>query len=239
MTERRYHRERMPTDSTSDESRPATRLVLVRHALTGTTGSVLTGRAPGVHLSEEGWAQAKALAERLADLPVAAVYASPVERAQETAEAIAAPHDLPVGPLPAVTEVDYGEWTGKKLDELKDTGLWRIVQALPSSARFPGGEAIRDLQHRAVSALDGVVSDHAGELVVVVSHADVIKAAVAHYAGLHLDAFQRLVVGPASVSVVAFFGPFPALVRLNDTGTLDDLAGPGPSRGASDGAGGS
>jgi probable phosphomutase (TIGR03848 family) len=205
---------------------PTTKLVLVRHAVTEQTGPLLTGRAEGVDLSDEGRRQAKTLGERLADIPVAAVYASPIERTLQTAEAIAGHHGLPVEPLPGVLEADYGEWTGGALAELAKTDLWRTVQRAPSRARFPGGESLAGMQARMVAALETVVADHRGAVAVVVSHADPIKAAIAHYAGMHLDLFQRVVVSPASVTVLELGETGAALVKSNDTGALDELRPP-------------
>ena len=209
---------------------PVTRLVLARHAVTAQTGPLLSGRRPGIALSEEGRRQADALGDRLADLPVAAVYASPIERTTETAQAVAGRHHLPVLALSGVLEADYGEWTGQKLADLAKTELWKVVQRAPSRASFPGGESLAAMQARMVGALDAVVADHPGELVVVVSHADPIKAAIAHYTGVHLDLFQRIVVNPASVSAFAFSGAGVALVKCNDTGVLDDLRPPPPPK---------
>lgn len=207
-------------------SAPVTRLVLARHAVTAQTGPMLTGRAPGVDLSDEGRRQAEALADRLAGLAVAAVYASPIERTTQTAQAVAARHGLEVRALDGVLEADYGEWTGQKLAELARTDLWKVVQRSPSLARFPGGESLAAMQSRMVAALDAVVAAHRGELVVVVSHADPIKAAIAHYTGVHLDLFQRIVVSPASASAFVFSEHGVAMVKCNDTGTLDELAPP-------------
>jgi probable phosphoglycerate mutase len=202
---------------------PATKLVLVRHAVTEQTGPMLTGRAPGVDLSEDGRRQAKGLAERLSEIPIAAVYASPIERTAQTAAAIADEHQLDVRELPGVIEADYGEWTGGKLADLAKTDLWKTVQRAPSRARFPGGESLAEMQARMVTALEVLVADHAGEIVVVVSHADPIKAAIAHFTGLHLDLFQRLVVSPASVTVFELSPHGAAMVKCNDTGALDEL----------------
>jgi probable phosphomutase (TIGR03848 family) len=203
-----------------------TRLVLARHAVTAETGPKLTGRKPGVDLSEEGQRQATALGERLADLPVAAVYASPIERTTQTAAAVADRHALSVRALEGVLEADYGDWTGQQLAELAKTDLWKVVQRSPSRAAFPGGESLAAMQARIVAALDAVVVAHPGELVVVVSHADPIKAAIAHYTGVHLDLFQRIMVAPASVTAFAFSGSGVALLKCNDTGSLDDLKPP-------------
>jgi probable phosphomutase (TIGR03848 family) len=217
-------------EQSGDETKPPalTRLVLARHAVTAQTGPLLTGRAPGVDLSDDGRRQAEALAERLAGLPVAAVYASPIERTTQTADAVAARHGLAVKALPGVIEADYGEWTGGKIADLAKTDLWKTVQRAPSRARFPGGESLAEMQSRMVSAIEAVVADHAGDLVVIVSHADPIKAAIAHYTGVHLDLFQRIVVSPASVTAFAFSGHGVAMLKCNDTGTLDELAPPPP-----------
>jgi probable phosphomutase (TIGR03848 family) len=204
-------------------------LLLLRHAVTEHTGARLSGWAPGVHLSEAGRAQAKALAERLGPVPLDALYSSPLERCQETAAALAATRDLRVRTLPDVGEVRYGDWTGRTVKELSRLPLWKVVRARPSAARFPAGESLYEMQVRAVAALERLRADHQGQTVAVCSHADVIKALVAHYLGLHLDLFQRLAVEPASLTVLGF-GPAPYLLRLNDTGTTADLAPPRRSR---------
>lgn len=216
----------------TEECGPAapTRIVLVRHAVTHQTGPLLSGRRPGIDLSERGAEQADAVAKRLSVLPVAAVYASPIERTMQTAQAIASHHDLEVHPLDGLIEADYGDWTGGELAELAKTSEWQVVQRAPSRARFPGGETIRAMQSRIVTALDDVVAGHPTETVVAVSHADPIKAAVAHFAGMHLDLFQRVHVSPASVTVLDFDRFGATLVKCNDTGGLDDLV-PEPPRG--------
>ena len=202
---------------------PTTKLVLVRHAVTAHTGPLLSGRLPGIDLSDDGRRQAEALAQRLAPLPVRAVYASPIERTTQTASAVAAMHGLLVLPLPGVIEADYGEWTGGAIAELAKTDLWKTVQRAPSRARFPGGESLTEMQARMVSALEATIAAHQGELVVVVSHADPIKAAIAHYTGLHLDLFQRIVVSPASVTVFELGQHGAAMLKCNDTGSLEEL----------------
>lgn len=200
-----------------------TLLLLVRHGLTAATGRRLSGRTPGIHLSEDGRRQAARLAERLEGVPLAAIYASPLERCIETAEPTAAARSLPVQPLADVQEVAYGGWTGRPLAALARTTLWKQVQQAPSSIRFPGGEALTEVQRRSVDALDEVAARHPRRIVAVFSHADVIRLAVAHYAGVHIDLFQRLIVSPASISAVALGERIPRIVRLNDTGTAQDL----------------
>jgi probable phosphomutase (TIGR03848 family) len=199
-------------------------LLLIRHALTDSTGKRLLGTTPGVHLSAEGRDQARRLAERLAPLPIRHVYASPLDRCLETALAIAELRGLPVRPLPELQEVGYGSWTGRSIRQVMRTALWRRVQTLPSSVRFPGGESLAEAQRRAVGTLDALAARHPRSIVAVVTHADVIRLAVAHYAGVHLDLFQRIVVDPASVSAIALGDRVPRIVRLNDTGSMDDVA---------------
>ncbi len=220
------HLQNLGADSiaTMSETTAATRFILVRHAVTPETGPKLSGRTPGIDLSDEGRKQAAHTGQRLSPLPISAVYVSPIERTSQTAAAIAAHHRLTVRPLPGVLEADYGEWTGGTIAELAKTDLWKVVQRSPSRARFPGGESIGEMQARMVTALESVVSDHVGEVIVVVSHADPIKSAIAHYSGVHLDLFQRIVVAPASITVFEL-GPHGAsMVKCNDTGSLDDLA---------------
>lgn len=204
------------------------RLLLLRHATTDHTGKRLSGWTPGIHLGEKGLQEARALAERLAPVELHAIYSSPLERCQETAAAVAEPRGLKVSTIEDVGEVRYGDWTGKELSELAKTDLWRTVQFHPSGARFPEGESIHEMQTRAVLACERLRAAHPGETVAVCSHADVIKAVVAHYLGMHLDLFQRLVVGTASVTALGL-GPVPYLLRLSDSGTTRDL-NPPPER---------
>jgi probable phosphomutase (TIGR03848 family) len=204
-------------------------LLLLRHAVTEHTGARLSGWLPGLHLSEAGREQAGALAGRLAPVPLDALYASPLERCQETAAAVAEPRGLKIESLDDLGEVRYGDWTGRTLKELAKEPLWKVVQATPSAARFPEGESLYAMQARAVQAVERLREAHPKQTVAVCSHADVIKAVVCHYLGMHLDLFQRVVVSPASVTAIAF-GPAPYLVRLNDTGGNADLAPPKRAR---------
>ena len=204
-------------------------LLLLRHAVTEHTGARLSGWTAGLHLSEAGREQAVGLAERLEPVPVDAVYASPLERCQETAAVLAEAKGLKVTALEDVGEVRYGDWTGRTLKELARERLWKVVQATPSAARFPEGESLFEMQARAVLATERLREAHPKQTVAVCSHADVIKALVCHYLGMHLDLFQRVVVGPASVTAIGF-GPVPYLLRLNDTGGNGDLAPPKRAR---------
>lgn len=197
------------------------RLLLIRHGSNDFQGGgTLAGWTPGVHLNQEGRDQAEALARRLSAVEIAAIYASPLERTLETAEIISAPHGLPVMVREGLGEVHFGRWTGEPLERLRRRRLWRGVQFTPSMVRFPGGESPREMQVRVVAELEDMRARHRQQTVAVVSHGDVIKAAVAHYVGLHLDLFQRLVVAPASLTVLELGGPMPRLICLNDTGHL-------------------
>jgi probable phosphomutase (TIGR03848 family) len=209
-------------------------VLLVRHGLTAMTGPVLAGWTPGVHLDERGREQAAALGRRLAGVPVAAVVASPLERCQETAAVLAAGRDLAVETDDRLGECRYGDWTGQELKKLAKDPLWKVVQAHPSAATFPGGEALRDTQVRAVAA----VRDHNARLGddatwIAVSHGDVIKAILADALGLHLDQFQRIQADPCSLSVVRYTSLRPFVLRMNDTGgAVDDLTPPKRHRSA-------
>lgn len=194
-----------------------TLVLLIRHALNDWVGDRLAGWTPNVHLNDEGRQQALALAQRLATVELHAVYTSPLERAKETATMIAVPHGLEAQIREAIGEVRYGEWTGQELKKLVKDELWPAVQVYPSGTRFPGGETLREVQARAVTELDAICQAHPNSIVAVVSHADVIKVAVAHYAGLHLDLFQRLIISPASITALALGKMGPRIVRLNDT----------------------
>lgn len=200
-------------------------LLLVRHGNTPITGTILTGRMPGVHLSEEGLTQAKGAAERLACLPVKAVYASPLERCQETAGPIAERHRLSVGTLEDIAEVDYGQWAGKTFKQLTRLKAWDELHQRPADFRFPGGESIREAQARGMRAMEELLVRHRKQAVVVVSHADMIRLIVAGYLGMGLDLYQRVTIGVASVSAIALGDRVPRLLRTSDTGSLEGLAG--------------
>ncbi len=203
----------------------STLILLVRHGQTPTTGKVLPGRAAGLHLAEAGVSQAHRVAERIAELPkVDAIYASPLERARETAAPIGKALKQRVKIDKGLLECDFGDWTGAELGKLMKLPEWSTVQKAPSTFRFPNGESFTEMQTRMVSALDRIRAAHPGGTVVCVSHADPIKAAVAHAMGTHLDLFQRIVIGTCSVSAVAYSGHGPIVLTVNSTGgSLADL----------------
>ncbi len=215
----------------AQSSRKKPTLVLfVRHGRTPTTGQVLPGRAKGLHLGDEGIAQAERAAERIAALgkrKVKAVYASPMERTKETAAPIAAALGQRVKVERGLIEADFGKWTGKKLSDLYKRPEWEQVQKYPSGFRFPEGESFAEMQQRMVGAVQKLVTAHPGQTIVAVSHADPIKAAVAHAMGTHLDLFQRVVVGPCSISAIIYGFGGPTVLGVNSMG--DDLKALVPS----------
>jgi probable phosphomutase (TIGR03848 family) len=201
-----------------------TTLLLIRHGANDWVHGRLAGRIPGIHLNEEGRQQAQAVAQRLADIPLTAVYASPLDRTMETAQAIVAGRDLTITQVPDVREVDYGEWQGAELKELNKHDLWPVVQYYPSGMRFPGGESLGEAQMRMVRALDALCMQHGEhDVIAVVSHADLIKLACAYYMGMHMDLFQRLEIGTCSVTAFRFTKMGPRLVAYNDLGSLGHL----------------
>jgi probable phosphoglycerate mutase len=202
-----------------------TLILMVRHGRTPTTGKVLPGRAPGLHLADSGKAEAEAVAKRIGEIKgVSAVYASPLERARETAAPIGKILGQKVNIHKGLLECDFGDWTGAQLTALMKKPEWTTVQKAPSTFRFPDGESFTEMQQRMVTALDDIRAKHPGGIVVCVSHADPIKAAVAHAMGTHIDLFQRIVISTCSVSAVAYSPSGPVVLTVNSTGgSLADL----------------
>ncbi|WP_415938729.1 histidine phosphatase family protein [Streptomyces sp. 039-1] len=206
-------------------------LILVRHGRsTANTAGLLAGWTPGVALDERGTQQAAALPGRLAGLPIAEIVASPLQRCQETVQPLReARPEVPAHSDERIGEAHYGDWSGRKLAELKDEPLMEVVQAHPSAAAFPGGESMRAMQTRAAEAVREwnarVERDHGSDAVYLMcSHGDIIKALVADALGLHLDLFQRISVEPCSITAISYTRLRPFLVRLGDTGDFASLA---------------
>lgn len=201
------------------KARKPTTVLLVRHGTTPTTGQILPGRAKGLHLAEEGITQAERAAARIAELRrVKAVYASPMERTKETAAPIAKALGLRVRSNRGLLEADFGSWTGRKLADLMKLADWQQVQRYPSGFRFPNGESFGEMQQRICGTLQDLVARHPGQTIVAVSHADPIKAAVAHAMGTHLDLFQRIVVGPCSITAIMYSPSGPVVLGVNSMG---------------------
>lgn len=205
-------------------------LILVRHGRsTANTAGVLAGWTPGVSLDEHGAAQAAALPRRLDGLPLAAAVTSPLQRCRETlAPLLAARPDLALHTDERIGECHYGDWSGRKLSELADEPLMKIVQQHPSAASFPGGESMRAMQARAVDAVREwnarIEEEHGGDAAFLMcSHGDIIKSLVADALGMHLDLFQRVHVDPCSVTAIRYTPTRPFLLRLGDTGDLSPL----------------
>ena len=206
-----------------------TALFLIRHAANNfTQEEKLAGWLPGVHLNDEGHQQAGQMATRMDKVKLDAIYSSPLERAVETAEYLARPRGLEIQPREGLGEIRMGQWEGQKIDDLNKSDEWRMFQFYPSGMRPPGGETARQVQMRAVNEIEAICAAHPEGSIAIVSHADTLKAILAHYAGIHLDLFQRLVISPASVSVIWIDPHGPRLVRLNDAGPLDELKPPKP-----------
>ena len=215
-------------------------LILLRHARSSANGSgVLAGRSPGVGLDETGQQQAAGLPGRLGEVPLSALVSSPLQRCQQTLAPLAQQRGLEPVTEPAVSEVDYGDWTNRKVTELTEEPLWKVVQQHPSAAVFPGGEGLADVQARAVRAVRQhdarVAAEHGSQAVwVLCSHGDVIKSVLADALGMHLDGFQRIVADPCSVSVVRYTETRPFVVKINDTGS--DVSALLPAKDSADGS---
>lgn len=207
------------------------RLVLIRHAHSeANAAGILSGRLPNVHLSEKGIKQATDLSQRLGSFPVAQLRISPMERCFETVQPwineFLVPRSKDFVPVidHNISEVDYGVWSGKKLSVLSKNKLWKTVQESPSRMYFPSGEGIAQMQVRAMQSVHELAELKNKGVGVIVSHGDVIKAIVASALGIHLDEFQRIVIDPASITVIEYSGIKPRVLLLNDTrGHVSDL----------------
>lgn len=193
-----------------------TTVFLVRHGSHDRLDRVLCGRMEGVGLGEAGRAEAKRAAERLAREPVAAVYASPLQRVQETADAIGKRLGLPVQTEPALQELDFGAWTGKPFSELHGDPAWDAWNTRRSTARPPGGESMGEAQRRAIGAVEAFLTAHPDQAVAAVSHSDIIKAVLCHYLGLDLDLMHRFEIEPASVSTLVVGDWGAKVLRMNE-----------------------
>lgn len=197
------------------------RLILIRHTLTAVTGHLLTGRLPGFGLSPAGQSQAEELGTRIRAIGLHAIYTSPLQRTRETAAAVANHQRRPraVNDHPGLLEVDYGDWSGRRLGSLTGLQAWRTVTTAPGRMRFPGGESLLEAQVRAVSACEEMGRRHRHQSVALVTHADIVKLVVSHYLGQPLDLFGRLAVAPGSVTVIDLEPATSArLVTLNSNG---------------------
>ncbi len=195
-----------------------TKFLLIRHASTDALGKNLSGRKPAVPLNDKGIEQATALATMLANSKVSAIYTSPLERAAKTAEHIAETLKLPVQIEEGLQELDFGDWTDKSFDELSNDQRFLRFNTFRSGTRIPGGEMMLEAQTRILQAMQRLAEKHPKETIALVSHSDLIKAALAYYIGIPLDMMQRLEISPASISVLDLYPDFASLQLLNFTG---------------------
>ena len=216
-----------------------TTVLLIRHGRTSAnTAGVLAGRSSGVELDDVGRTQVRALGERIAGVPLAALVSSPLRRCRQTSQALlgARGDGLDLTVEQGLTECGYGDWTGKSLRDLAKEDLWKTVQTQPSAVRFPGGESMTEMSSRAVTAVRSwnakLTAEHGPDVVwAAVSHGDVIKAILADALGMHLDAFQRILVDPASISIVRYTDTRPYVVTVNSTNAdLGKLLQPPPKK---------
>lgn len=199
-----------------------TTFLLIRHASCGGLGHTLWGRTPGVCLNETGKAEAQRLLDRLRGITLQAIYSSPLERALETAETIARSMNLEVSKTSAFDEVDFGDWSGKSFDTLASDERWRRFNSIRSATRIPGGESFLKVQTRVVNELEKLSSQQE-ERVAIVSHADVIKAAIGYFTATPIDLLQRIEISPCSVSIIVLDNGSPRLLTINNTGALSAL----------------
>ena len=212
-----------PASDERDKEPPPrpTYLFLVRHGENEwTERGALAGRTPSVALNDKGREQARQVAERLKVQPITAIYSSPLLRCLETAQPLAAALNLSVSVEPGILEVDYGDWRGGELKELSKRPEWQLVQIFPGGFRFPGGETLREVQNRVITALERIRTQHQGEVVAVYAHGDVLRTSLAYYLGTPIDLFQRIQISTASVSLVAFHRFGPSILTMNDSGGL-------------------
>lgn len=194
-----------------------TTFLLIRHAETDTAGNTITGRLPGVHLNANGKRQAELLASALSPAPLKAIYASPLERAQETAAPLAKAKHLNILTCEEASEVDFGEWTGKTWRELEALPAWRRFNTLRSTTPAPGGELMLDVQARIVRTLEMLRHRHPDQEIAIVSHGDIIRSAVAHYAGIPIDLFDRIEISTASITVMTLDEQRARFLTINRT----------------------
>jgi probable phosphomutase (TIGR03848 family) len=194
----------------------STRLFLVRHGYNDFVGHRLAGWMPGVHLNARGQAEVAALGERMRGVAIDAIYSSPLERAQETAAALAGDRQMAIQSLEGIGEVRCGDWTDHEIEELAKLDEWKALQQYAGGFLFPGGESMADVQARGVACIEALRRQHAGQTIAVVSHADTLKAILVYYLGMPLDFIHRLEIAPASLTELILTPHRPVLLRFND-----------------------
>ncbi len=198
-----------------------TTFLLIRHASCDALNRLIPGRMPGVHLNPRGERESRQLSKRLSHLKISAIFCSPLERAVETAGPLAKEVGLPVTVSTGLDEIHFGDWTGFSFEELSGIPRWRRFNYFRSGTDIPGGEMIIDVQKRVIAELNRLQAEYPDDIVALISHGDVIKAAVLYYGGIPLDFMQRIEISPASVSIIALEGSGPRIVQLNNTGKVE------------------
>jgi probable phosphoglycerate mutase len=192
---------------------------LVRHGNTGVRNKII-GRTPGIHLNQEGHAQAQKMAARFSEIPITALYSSPLDRTMDTAQHLARQINLTIQIVEEVVEIDFGDWTGMAFDDIRKDSRWEHFNSFRSGTRIPGGETMLEVQDRFVGWMEAVRRQHAGERVIVVSHGDPIRAAVLYYSGLHIDMFNRLDISLTSVNAINVDDNQARILTFNNVGEL-------------------
>lgn len=198
-------------------------ILFIRHGDHSLLGKKIAGRMPGVHLNEDGQRQAQELPGRLVGIPISAIYSSPLERAQETAQPTAESFDLPIQTVDELNEIDFGDWTAMGLDELHHLPKWQLFNSFRCGTRIPNGELMPEVQTRVVGFLERLCTAKPDDVVAIFSHADTIKAALAYFLGTPLDLFLRIEVFPASVSIVRLTEHGPKILCLNHLDSVSDI----------------
>lgn len=195
-----------------------TKFLLIRHATTDAVGKRLSGRMPGIHLNEMGKEEARQLAARLKGFPIHAIYSSPLERTLETAAPVAEVKNCTCQIAADFLEIDYGNWTNVAFNELQNDPQFKRFNSFRSVSRIPGGETMQEAQARFIAGMEKLTLKHNNEVVAIVSHSDMIKSAVAYFAGISIDMFRRIEISPASVSIIDLFEDSVSIASVNNTG---------------------
>lgn len=196
------------------------RILLIRHALTDPAGKYLTGRSTGINLNDVGIQQARILIERLARIPITAIYSSPLERALQTCSPICNSIKIECIISDYFNEIDFGDWTNSSVDDLRDDPQFRLFNSSRSITPIPGGEMMAEAQMRIIKGINFLHNLYQDRIVAVISHADIIKSAIAWYAGIHLDNMHRIEISPASVSIIDIYENSAKIILLNETGGI-------------------
>ncbi len=194
--------------------------LLIRHGHNDVVGRTLAGRKSGIHLNATGKDQAEKLVERLSEVPIQAIFSSPMERTRETAEPLARNLGLEIGIMEDITEIDFGEWAGRSFEDLENDPEWRHFNTFRSGTRIPGGELMVEVQNRMVTSIEKLRKEFPDKVIALFSHGDPIKTVIGHYAGIPLDFALRLHISLASVSVVAVHDYGPRIFCINNTGNF-------------------